>query len=305
MGICGIPAAILGVGIFCFPESPRWLCKYKSMEAAKEALVVLRKTAEVETEVGEIALALKAEDAEEDAGYMELFSPEIRGRLMVACMLQLLQQMTGVNSIFYYAPTIFAQAGFDDPLMAGLICGVANLIGTIMGLYLVDTSGRRTLLLVGAAGMTAGMLTSAILLLTIDVKAHPLAGWLAVIATCFFVVNFAYSWGPICWVYPAEIFPMRVRAKAVSIATLCNWVMNVSVASMVPLLLKAFSAGGLFLIFGIFGIGCGVFVYFFVPETAGKSLEEINNMWSKEAELTSPRGRGYLGENEEAEPETA
>ena len=135
------------------------------------------------------------------------------------------------------------------------------------------------------------MITASLIKFTVDVKMYPQAGYIIILAICFFVINFAFSWGPICWLYPSEIFPMGVRAKAVSLATLANWIMNVMVAERVPGLLTVLSAEGLFMVFGICGLGCFAFVYYFVPETKGKSLEEIDKMWSKDAAGISPRGR--------------
>lgn len=289
LAICAVPAVVLVSGIWFFPESPRWLCKFKSVEEAAAALRRLRASEQVHTEVNEIAAALEQE-AGVQGNWSDLLAPDVRPRVAVAVGLQVLQQATGVNSIFYFAPTIFQEVGIEQPLIGGLVCGIANLIGTVLGIYLVDRQGRRTLLLAGASGMTIGMMTSSLLLFSVEPKEYPMAGYLAILAICFFVICFAVSWGPICWLYPSEIFSMSVRAKAVSLSTLANWVMNVLVGDMVPHLLKWLSAPGLFLLFGICGVGCGSFVFFFVPETKGKSLEEIDKMWNKEVEeLTTPR----------------
>jgi len=290
LGLCAVPGIILLVGIFGFPESPRWLCKFKSADAASAALRRLRGTDDVSTEVNEISSALEADEGNEGS-WKDLLAPGIKERVLVAVGLQILQQATGVNSIFYYAPTIFADIGVENPLAAGLVCGLANLGGTLLGIKMIDRKGRRTLLMAGAIGMSIGMITASLIKYTVDVKVYPQAGYIIILAICFFVVNFAFSWGPICWLYPSEIFPMGVRAKAVSLATLANWIMNVLVAERVPGLLTVLSAEGLFMVFGICGLGCFAFVYYFVPETKGKSLEEIDQMWSKNAAVISPRGR--------------
>eukprot|EP00656_Telonema_subtile_P010861 TRINITY_DN15289_c0_g1_i2.p1 TRINITY_DN15289_c0_g1~~TRINITY_DN15289_c0_g1_i2.p1 ORF type:complete len:178 (-),score=39.10 TRINITY_DN15289_c0_g1_i2:19-552(-) len=141
--------------------------------------------------------------------------------------------------------------------------------------------------------MTTGMLSSSCLLVMADLQEYPYAGYAVILAICVFVVSFAMSWGPICWLYPAEIFPMKVKVKALSISTLANWVMNVVVADSVPIMLKALSAPGLFFVFGLCGLGCFGFVFLFVPETKGKSLEEIDRMWTGQAQGLSPRfGKG-------------
>jgi len=296
LGVCGVPAAMLVLGIFYFPESPRWLCKFKGPDEAADALVALRKTENIHDELSEITTALE-EEKESTGSYAELCEEGIRNRLAVAMGLQVLQQATGVNSIFYYAPSLFGQAGFQDPLLAGLLCGLANLVGTLLGLRLVDSAGRRSLLLIGAAGMVVGMFLAAALLFMFPKDENgvmnPLAGYGVVFFICLFIVFFAISWGPICWLYPAEIFPMRVRAKAVSLSTLCNWVMNVIVSDMVPVLAASMGAKGLFSLFSVCGVGCWAFVYFLVPETKGKTLEDIDKMWSKEADTITPRGRGW------------
>ena len=126
-------------------------------------------------EVSEIAAAIEAE-AGALGEWKDLLQPDILPRFRIAVGLQVLQQATGVNSIFYFAPTIFADVGIEQPLVGGLVCGVANLAGTILGIYLVDRQGRRMLLLVGAVGMSAGMLASSALLVMVDVKEYPAAG---------------------------------------------------------------------------------------------------------------------------------
>ena len=234
LGIAAIPAAVLSVGIWRFPESPRWLLAHSSATgdasaaAASLALQTLRAqtAAEVSAELEEMQAAIAADTASAGGGggYGALLEPKILRRLLLGVGLQVLQQATGVNAIFYFAPTIFADAKIGDPLLCAAATGFANLLGTLLAIRMVEEQGRRTLLMWGAAGMTVSMGVAAALLLPEDPS--PAAGYTAVLFICMFVIHFAYSWGPMCWVYPAEIFPMHVKAKAVSITTCGNWVTN-------------------------------------------------------------------------------
>lgn len=178
--------------------------------------------------------------------------------------LQVLQQATGVNAIFYFAPTIFKDANVANPLLCAAATGIANLGGQLLAMRLVEEKGRRTLLLWGATGMAVCMAIAAALL---QAESGGFTGYLAVFFVCIFIINFAYSWGPMCWVYPAEIFPMHVKAKAVSITTCGNWVTNMIFGYYTPIWLAAFGPSGLFGIFAFFGVVCYVFVLRYVPQS--------------------------------------
>ena len=210
------------------------------------------------------------------AGYGDLLEPRIRHRVFLGVGLQILQQATGVNAIFYFAPTIFRDAGVDEPLLCAAATGFANLLGTLLAMRLVEEKGRRTLLLWGALGMTICMGLAAMLL---QGESGGASGYLAVFFVCIFVINFAYSWGPMCWVYPAEIFPMHVKAKAVSITTCGNWVTNMIFGQYTPQWLAALGPSGLFTVFGMFGVVCYFFVLKNIPETKGIALEEMDELF--------------------------
>eukprot|EP01047_Picozoa_sp_COSAG01_P029297 COSAG01_NODE_2004_length_8669_cov_52.796499_2_plen_396_part_00 len=280
LGIAALPAAILAGGIWKFPESPRWLLKGNQQERAVTALMTLRASTaeEVSEEMDEMKAGLDAQAEVSESSYKELVSDAVlRKRLCLAVGLQVLQQATGVNAIFYFAPSIFQDAGVGSPLLCGAATGLANLFGTFVAMRLIDSQGRRTLLIKGAFGMAGTMLFAALLLSN---GGKGFIGYVAVLFICAFVINFAYSWGPICWIYPSEIFPMRAKSKAVSIATCGNWVTNMVFGKITPLLLALVGAPGVFTVFGLCGVLCGVFVIFNIPETKGIAIEHMDTVFA-------------------------
>ncbi|KAF1329399.1 Sugar transport protein 10, partial [Globisporangium splendens] len=278
-----VPPIVVVCGIFFVPESPRWLLQHKGKEQALASLKKLRQTENVHVEFDLIAAQLAEEG--DNVSYMDLLEPSILKRVIIAMALQVLQQATGINPIFSYGGLIFkdvTNAGAESVLM---LSGV-NFLSTIPAMRWVDTTGRRQLLLLGAVGMVLGHLLSAIVFTascdgTVDDAGCPKgAGWIIVVGTAFFVFNFAISWGPVCWIYPAEIFPMKVRAKAVSLSTMANWLMGVAMTYVVKLF-PDLNINGVFFLFA--GTCCisGTFVYFLCPETKGILLEDIEYLFHK------------------------
>ncbi|OQR85683.1 Major Facilitator Superfamily (MFS), partial [Achlya hypogyna] len=221
---------VVMLGIFCVPESPRWLYKAKGRDVAEKELKRLRRTENVGAELQAIGDALE-EEGNDSATWADLWHPSIRPRLIIACSLQLLQQATGINPIFTYGGQIFKDV-VGDGIMSLLVLQIVNFVSTIPAMYWVDQVGRRKLLLLGGIGMVVGHLVSAIAFTagcdgdTDNADCSTGAGYTMIVFSAFFVFNFAISWGPVCWIYPAEIFPMNVRAKAVSASTMTNWCMG-------------------------------------------------------------------------------
>jgi MFS family permease len=225
-----------------------------------------------------------AEEGDE-VSYMDLLEPSVLKRVIIAMFLQVLQQATGINPIFSYGGLIFKDVTNAGATSVLLLSGV-NFLSTIPAMRWVDTTGRRQLLLLGAVGMVLGHLLAAIVFTAscdgnVDDAGCPKgAGWVIVVGTAFFVFNFAISWGPVCWIYPAEIFPMKVRAKAVSLSTMANWLMGVAMTYVVKLF-PDLNINGVFFLFA--GTCCisGIFVYFLCPETKGILLEDIEYLFHK------------------------
>lgn len=303
-----VPAIILAVGTLFLPFSPRWLMDHDREE---EAIVVLAKlraggdknAAVVQEEYLEIKDNVLFEREFAAKNYFELVKkgPEnIRRRMILGIFIQIFQQLTGINAIMYYAPQIFLNAGLKEnssSLLATGINGLVNMLATIPAILWIDRWGRRPTLISGGIFMGISMLIIG-LILAIDghkyyepginknsVRLRSTSSSYAVIVFIYtFVASFAYSWGPTGWIYPAEIYPLRIRSKAMSVTTASNWLFNFLIGQIVPTMMDKIT-WGTYIIFGVFGIIMAISVLIFYPETKGKSLEEMDGLFGK----THPR----------------
>lgn len=268
-GIGLVPAILLSVGMIFLPESPRWLVKQNMMDKAVATLRKLRKTTEVEAELNDIKKSLNVKKAT----FADIFSPWIRPVLFLGAMLGFIQQVTGINTIIYYAPTIFKMAGFPDDstaILATVGIGVVNVLATIFAVFFLDRLGRRPLLLTGLVGMCLSLLgLSATFYLNLNTP------WLAMGCTFFYIICFAFSLGAILWLVVSEIFPLEVRATAMGIAVFSCWFWNCVVSYTFLRLLEEFGAGSTFLFYAIMCVISFVFCYYKTPETSGVTLEQI------------------------------
>jgi SP family galactose:H+ symporter-like MFS transporter len=283
LGLACIPGALLVVGMLPLPESPRWLLKNGTEAAARRVLALLRSPADVEKDVSEIR-----EDLAHNlhAGWTELMVPALRPALRVGIGLAVFQQVTGINTIIYYAPEIFQKAGFDKgttALAATIGIGVINVLSTLIAMWLVDRLGRKPLLLAGLAGMTTSLAALGVAQRfgsTIGVDPHSLAP-ITVGLIGLYIVCFAFSMGPIVWLMISEIFPNQSRARASAVSTSANWMANFLVSLSFPILQMAMGPA-LWFLYAAMGVGAMIFVIGYVPETKGKSLEEISRQWRLE-----------------------
>ncbi len=293
LGLGIIPAVFLLIGMIFLPYSPRWLMS-RGREA--EALQSLKKIngQDHQTCVEQLQI-IKGSLIQQRGNWRVLFSVPIRTTLFIAGGLAFLQQVTGINTIIYYAPTIFQIAGFNtasSAISTTMIVGVAFVLFTILALPLVDSLGRRFLLLTGLAAMS---LSLGLLSWTFHLQ-HPgsaLKG-LTLISMLVFIAGFAISLGPIMWLMIAEIFPLRVRGLGASIATCINWSSNWMVAITFLSLISWVGPGGAFFVYFILSLFAIVFVYIWVPETKGCTLEDI------EANLYAGKPARSLGEKHQA-----
>lgn len=274
-GLGLIPALLLIVGIFGLPESPRWAAKKGWMELARYILTRIRPLSEVEEELNEIKRNLSYDRTSSWAG---IFDPQVRKILLLGIGLAIVQQITGINTIFYYAPSIFQLAGFESTtaqLFATLGMGVTNFVMTIIAMLWVDRVGRRPLLLIGLGMMTLLLF----LVATIFNGAEHTAGlrWLLVGSLILFVAFYALSIGCLFWLIVSEVFPLQIRGAAMSIATMSNWAANLIVALTFLSLIKLLGPGRTFLFYGVAGLLSFVFALLWVPETKNVSLEHIEN----------------------------
>ncbi|KAG1862753.1 D-xylose-proton symporter [Suillus subalutaceus] len=291
------PALCLGIGMLFMPYSPRWLVERGREEEALEELSRLRrKPADnrlVHTEFLEIVAEVRfarevMKAAYPNAGsvrqiinkYLELVSswPKSK-RIIVGCLTMMFQQFMGINALIYYAPTIFGQLGLDPnttSLFATGVFGIVNMLATLPAIVLLDSLGRRPLLISGAAGcfICLAIVGSLVTVYGKDWEAHAVAARIAIVFVFVYDVNFSYSWAPIGWVIPSEIFPLHLRSTGISITTSTTWLSNFVVGLITPIMLNV--GGMAYFIFAGFSLAALLSVLFFFPETKGRTLEETD-----------------------------
>jgi SP family galactose:H+ symporter-like MFS transporter len=275
-GFAAVPAAILAVGMFRLPESPRWLVSKNLIDSARTVLERIRRTKDVGTELEDIQSSL----AVQSGGWRDLFTPLVRPALIVGVGLAILQQITGINTVIYYAPMIFEFTGAKSAsasILATIGVGVVNVAMTVVALLLVDRVGRRPLLLIGLAGMIIGL---GVLGLAFQLPSlSGSLGWIAEISLMLYVGAFAIGLGPVFWLLISEIYPLKIRGVAMSVATSANWGANLFVALTFLTLIQATGRSSTFWIYGLVGVGAWLFTWFYIPETKGRSLEDIESHW--------------------------
>ncbi len=276
LGLAAIPSLTLGIAMLFMPPSPRWLVGKGENQQASSVLRRIRGTQQVEQELQEIGQGLERQAS----GSGALMGPIVKPALMVGVGLAIFQQITGINTVIYYSPTIFEYAGLNQSstaILASVIVGVTNVVFTIVAIRLVDRVGRRPLLLVGLLGMVIGLF---ILGLAFELRGlSSFLQYIAVGSLMLYVASFAIGLGPVFWLLISEIYPLRVRGSATSLATVANWGANLVVAIAFLTLVDAIGRPGTFWLYAGVGIGAWVFVYALVPETKGHSLEEIEEHW--------------------------
>ena len=281
-----IPAIILLVGMMVLSESPRWLVSRNKLKEARAVLARIVSPDKIDQEVRSIQGSLTVKGG----SWKELLQPWIRPALIVGVALAFFQQMTGINTIIYYAPTIFEFAGFEShkvAILATVGVGVVNVLMTVVAIFFIDRIGRKPLLYIGMTGMAISL---GVLGLAFNMPSMTGAlKMITVLSVVFYIASFAISLGPIFWLMIAEIYPLNVRGRAMSLATVANWGFNAVVAATFLTLTEKLGKSGTFWFYGIVcAIGIA-FCYFYVPETKGHSLEEI------EAHLRKNKGLRSLG----------
>jgi SP family galactose:H+ symporter-like MFS transporter len=275
-GIAAVPSTALVIAMWRMPPSPRWLMSHGRSDEALAVLRRIRGSQDIGGEMREINDSL----ARQKGGAEDLFHPLLRMALIVGVGLAIFQQITGINTVIYYAPTIFEFAGFKTAgfsILATAGVGVVNVGFTVLAIRLMDRVGRRPLLLIGVAGQIVGLA-----ILGAAFQLHQLAaviGYIAIISLAIYVGAFAVGLGPVFWLMISEIYPLRVRGAAMSIATFANWGLNLAVAVTFLTLVGAIGRPGTFWLYAVIGIAAWVFIYRLVPETRGRSLEEIEEHW--------------------------
>jgi len=279
-GLAIVPAVVFGLGMLFLPESPRWLATRGQLDNARATLMRIRSAPDVSAELHEIEQSLT--HAGQRGKLSDLFAPAVRPALIVGIGLAVFQQVTGINTVIYYAPLIIQSAGIPSAsgaILATAGIGVVNVLMTIVAMWLIDRMGRRPLLLVGIAGMaiTLGLLGLAFHL---SDKSTALI-WVAVISMMVYVGSFAISLGPIFWLLISEIFPLKIRNSTEGLSAAFNWASNLLVSLTFLTLLQMIGPTRTFWLYGSFAVAAWIFSYFRVPETKGRTLEEIEESWRR------------------------
>ncbi len=272
-----IPALLLLVLMLTVPESPRWLLERGREGEALRVLSRVDGRSYAQRELREIGAAL----AQESGSLGQLFRPGLRVVLLIGVVLAVLQQVTGINVFLYFAPEIFKQfaSGTDVALLQTIVVGAVNLAFTVVAIWTVDRIGRKPLMMIGAAGMGISLFA-----LGLSVYYGQTAIWILVFILGY-IASFALSVGPVTWVILSEIFPTRIRGRAMGVAAVCLWASNWVVSQTFPMMdrsawfIEMFHHAFPFWLYGAFCVVLVIFVWRVVPETKGKSLEEIEGMW--------------------------
>jgi sugar porter (SP) family MFS transporter len=279
-GLAVIPAAIFALGMVYLPESPRWLAARGDRDGARSVLRRIRGTSNIDAEMSEVEATVQ--QTKERGAISDLLMPSLRPALIVGIGLAIFQQVTGINTVIYYAPIILQTAGISSAsgaILATAGIGVVNVLMTLLSLPLIDRLGRRPLLLTGIAGMAV---TLSALSLSFHISAQPgVLAWVAVISMMGYVASFAISLGPIFWLLISEIYPLRVRSSSEGLAATFNWGSNLVVTLTFLSLVRWMGASRTFLLYALFAVAAWIFSYRFVPETRGRTLEEIERLWRR------------------------
>ena len=273
-----VPSGVFLLLLFLVPESPRWLVEHGRRDEALDILTKVDGTAHADSELAAIEQTL----ATESGSVAQLFAPGLRRVLFIGVALAVLQQVTGINVFLYYAPEIFKKmgSGVDAALMETIVVGGVNLLFTVLAIWTVDSLGRKPLMIVGSLGM-------GVCLTAMGISAQFGRVGLGMLPWVLgYIAFFALSVGPVVWVLLSEIFPTKIRGRALSITTFCLWIANFIVSQTFPMmdenpwLIARFHHGFPFYIYAAFCAAMVLVVWMLVPETKGRSLEEIERNWS-------------------------
>jgi sugar porter (SP) family MFS transporter len=279
--LCQVIPGIALIILLCFlPRSPRWLCSKDRDEEALEVLAKLNAAsttdAVVQDELKAIQEDVAATRAAGSSSFGELFSSVIRRRTFITFLMQLFQQWTGINVIMYYQSQIYGEIGFTkfmSTVVLPIINNFVNFISTFPGMWGIERLGRKTLLVIGAIMMMVFHIST--WACSTQTENGKVWQYLAVASVFLFVFSFAWTWGPVPWVYQAEVFPLRVRVKGAAVGTVSNFLNNWIIAFVGPALMKAWSTNT-FLLFAAACLLAWLYAQFYVIECKGLSLEEMD-----------------------------
>ena len=271
-----VPAGLFALLILCVPETPRYLALVGKDDAALKVLGRINGSERAATILSEIkATAHEKTEKLFTYGWLVIF---------IGIMLSVFQQIVGINAVLYFAPRIFETMGMGNPMVQTVMMGIVNILFTLLAVFTVEKWGRRPLLISGSIGMALGAFGVAL--------SNLVAGMPAIVAVASIMVysaSFMFSWGPICWVLISEIFPNTIRGAAVAVAVAFQWIFNFIVSStFLPMYNMRLGEMGdkfghmfAYALYGVICVIAAIFVWKLVPETKGKTLEEMNNLWRK------------------------
>ncbi|KAJ5912012.1 Major facilitator-type transporter ecdD [Penicillium subrubescens] len=303
IGLQFIWAAILAAGLFLLPESPRYYVRCGRMEDALGSLERVRgqprTNPAVRAELAEIKANFEYEKQIASTSWADCFKGGLspRGnlrRVIAGTCLQMFQQWTGINFIFYYGTTFFQSVGIKNAFLISTIMNVVNVVTTPASFWMIEKLGRRILLLYGAAAMCVCEFLVAIIGVTKE--GSQAASTCLIVFTCFYIAAFATTWGPAAWVVVGEIYPLPIRAKGIALATASNWFWNCVIAVITPYMVDDNEGNLKVKVFFVWGSAlflCLLFAYFFIPETKGLTLEQVDKMLEESTPATSAKWKPH------------
>lgn len=281
-----LPSVLFFFFVFLVPESPRWLLARGKEDEARNVLGKLTSPSEVEQEIRSVHGSLSSKAVK--TGFAELFKHGVRFIVLLGIGITVLQQMSGANAVFFYAPVIFEQAGMqvDDQLFQQILIGVINLLFTLVAMQLVDKAGRKKMMMAGSFLMAFFLSLIAACFYYDLFEGY----WLTLVVLAF-IATYATTLAPVTWVLISEIFPNRIRGMAVSIATFALWASCFTLAYAFPVLIETLAPVQTFLLFAGICFVYFLFLWRFIPETKGKTLEEIEMAFNqRQAPASLPPG---------------
>jgi SP family galactose:H+ symporter-like MFS transporter len=272
-----LPGVVLGVGMLFMPESPRW---YLSRGRLGSARRMLRRLGSEEPDREIVALQVGLGEDRSVATWKELLEPWLRPAMFIGVALIFFQQASGIGFVIYYTPTIFVLTGYEGSSTAILLTvgvGTIGLVMTVVSMALVDRVGRRPLFVGGMIGIVATLIAMGVSIG--HVADAPIFKWIVVASVFLYMVVFSLSLGSVCGAVTSEIFPQRLRGLATSVVVLLAWTFEIAVSATFPPLVEVFGASLTFIGYAVIGVGGLLFGLFYLPETKGRSLEEIEAFW--------------------------
>ncbi|CAF1082609.1 unnamed protein product [Rotaria sp. Silwood1] len=307
IGIQLILAAILAIGMFFLPESPRYLVLKGDFGRAHQAQAKLNWSAAVDenldTDIDEIIANMELTSKYDSSTYADCFKMGPQKNLfrtLVGIFLQAWQQLTGINFIMYYGTSFFHSSGIQQPFFVTIVINLINVCMTIPGMLLMDKIGRRKILIIGAAGMLVCQYIIAISSIIVD-QSNAVFQKTLVAFVCIFIAFFASTWGPAAWVVTGELYPLAIRAKCMSLSTASNWLCNFALGYVTPYMVdadKGNMGSKVFFLWGSMCIGCLLFAKFCIWETKGLSLEQIDDLVCNSSPVSSDKANDVLKASE-------